>query len=94
MERDETQRGFGIYKFTDSYNEKCSIQKSSAAMDDYIWFGIVDPKLTVFEDENLGKYLNVEMPKNFQVSTRMHLNREQVAALLPILQEFVETGEI
>ena len=28
------------------------------------------------------------------VSSRMHLNREQVAKLLPILQKFVETGEL
>ena len=27
-------------------------------------------------------------------NTSMHLSREQVAALLPMLQRFVETGEI
>jgi hypothetical protein len=28
------------------------------------------------------------------VDSRMHLNRKQVAELLPILQKFVETGEL
>jgi len=93
-EIDTTQRGFGIYKFTDNYGEKCSIQKSSSAMEDRIWLGIDDPKLTVFENEDMGKYLVVDMPKNFSVSTRMHLNRNQVRELLPLLDNFVETGDL
>jgi hypothetical protein len=28
------------------------------------------------------------------VDSRMHLSREQVAELLPILQKFVDTGEL
>jgi len=34
------------------------------------------------------------IPSEVSLHTRMHLNREQVAALLPTLQRFVETGEI
>ena len=88
------QRGFEGGKFTDLYGEKCSIQESSLATDAAIWLGIANPKLTVFENEQKGKYLVTEMPKNFSVSSRMHLNREQVAELLPILQKFVETGHL
>lgn len=29
-----------------------------------------------------------------RICTRMHLNREQVAELLPLLQRFVETGDL
>ena len=91
---EKTERGFSINEFTDSYGESCSIQKSSAAMEDLIWLGIDNPKLTIFEDENMGKYLITDMPKTFSVSTRMHLNQEQVKYLLPMLQKFVETGEL
>ena len=89
-----TQRGFAHMEFEDLYGEGCSIQKSSLATDDAIWFGIDEPKLTVFEDENMGKYIVSQMPKHFMVSSRMHLNRDQVKELLPILQHFVETGEL
>jgi len=94
MELEKTNRGFEKGKFTDVYGEQCSIQKSSLATQDAIWLGIDNPKLTVFENEQMGKYLEVDMPKNFSVSSRMHLNRKQVAELLPFLQKFVETGEL
>jgi hypothetical protein len=89
-----TQRGFAIGEFTDRYNKKCKIQKSSLATEDCIWLGITEPRLTVFEDEKKGKYLETDIPKNWSVDSIMHLTREQVAELLPILQAFVETGEI
>ena len=94
MESKKTQRGFSYSEFKDSYGLECSIQKSSSAMDDYIWFGIDKPLLTIFEDENMGKYIKTTMPKTFMVDSRMHLNREQVKELLPILQHFVNTGEL
>jgi len=90
----KNQRDFEYGNFTDLYGEKCSIQKSGLATDDAIWLGIDNPKLIVYENEQKGKYLATEMPNNFSVHSRMHLNREQVAELLPILQKFVETGEL
>lgn len=91
---EKTKRGFAIYKFKDSYGKECSIQKSSAAADDFIWLGIEKPSLSVFEDENMGKYITTELPKNWMVDSRMHLNKEQVKELLRLLEKFVETGEI
>ena len=94
MEIERNQRGFENGRFKDSYNNECSIQKSSAAMDDYIWLGIDKPKLTVFESESRGKYINTELPKTWMVNSRMHLSREQVSELLPILQKFADTGDL
>jgi len=90
----KTQRGFAYNEFIDLYGEKCSIQKSSLATEDAIWFGIDNSDLTIFENENMGKYIITKMPKTFMVSSRMHLNREQVKELLPILQKFVDTEEL
>lgn len=89
-----TQRGFSIGEFKDSYGMECKIQKSSIATEDCIWLGITNPKLTVFENDQKGKYLRTEMPSNFDVDSIMHLNREQVKNLLPLLQKFAKTGEL
>jgi hypothetical protein len=94
MELRTTQRGFTIGNFIDRYGNQCSVQKSSLATEDAIWLGIDNPKLTVFQDKQKGKYIITDMPETFSVDSRMHLTREQVAELLPILQRFVETGEI
>ena len=62
----ETNRGFSLLDFVDEYGQPCSIQMSSAAERECIWFGVGNK--------------------------RMHLNRYEVLALIPLLQEFVETG--
>lgn len=94
MEIKKTQRGFDIAKFEDSSGLECSLQKSSSAMEDKIWFGIDKPKLTIFKDESMGQYETIEMPKLYMVDSRMHLTRFQVMQLLPALQNFVHTGSI
>ena len=35
-----TERGFAIINFEDRYDFKCSLQKSSLATEDCIWFGV------------------------------------------------------
>jgi len=40
MEKQKTHRGFDYSGFSDMYGAKCSIQKSSLATDDAIWFGV------------------------------------------------------
>lgn len=94
MKRETTLRGFARYQFKDSGNNVCSIQKSSAALEDRIWLGIDEPELTIFQDKSKGKYITTSMPDNFSVDSRMELTIDQVKELLPILQQFVETGEI
>jgi hypothetical protein len=66
-----TERGFAIVKFTDLYDSKCSLQKSSLALQDCVWLGTDTPG-----------------------HDRMHLTREMVEALLPLLLRFVATGEL
>ena len=104
-----TQRGFAFGEFTDLYGAKCSIQKSSLATDDAIWLGVDDADLKIMardavaigrEDllgegpERLNGWVSYPVPEQVLATTRMHLNREQVASLLPLLQYFVEHGEL
>ena len=94
-------------KFIDRCGYECSIQKSSNATEDCIWLGIddVNPQIMSIDairmglrqrtfDENDNGWVKFEIPKEVLLSTRMHLTREHVKELLPILQKFVETGEL
>ena len=83
----------------DSNDKECSIQKSSSADEDCIWLGCNKIGLKKFDPDN-GGWSDVQLEHNppegvlHIANTRMHLNQEQVARLLPILQHFVNTGEI
>jgi hypothetical protein len=88
---DRTGRGFFRAEFEDCFGQRCSLQKSSLATEDAIWLGI----------DNTGPHLthpdDCEKPPsearfNADVYMRMHLTRDQVAELLPLLQRFVDTG--
>lgn len=87
-----TERGFAFCAFKDLYDISCSLQKSSLATVDAIWLGVDDPKPQIMDNEKGWTPYNI--PKDVLLSTRMHLTRDQVAELLPILEHFVETGEI
>ena len=103
MELTKTERGFAISNFIDRYGSKCSLQKSSLATEDAIWFGVddADPQIMAYDakrlgipvDENVG-WVKFEIPKEVLLSTRMHLTQDMVKELLPTLQKFAETGEL
>ena len=102
MELKHTNRGFAYYEFTEVNGELCNIQKSSSAMQDCIWLGSKNIGLSGFIPHGNPSWRDVTDDQikekfGFQdiiANNRMHLSREQVAALLPILQKFVDTGEI
>ena len=73
-------RGFLRGEFTDRYGEQCSIQKSSLAGEDCIWLGC--------------NHETINHKTGQQCGARMHLTRQMAADLLPLLQHFVETGEL
>lgn len=60
-------------------------------MDDYKQLRMIESIKNLIEMEIAYK-ANLKLCKN--IFSRMHLTREQVKDLLPILQRFVETGEI
>lgn len=78
----KTQRGFALINFTDRYGQICSLQKSSLAGEDCIWFGV---------DVNIPKEAGGE---GKTVNDRMHLTQKQVKKLLPYLNNFIKTGEL
>lgn len=99
----ETERGFGIGKFEDRYGAECSIQVSSIATEDCIWLGVDDPDPRIMasqardhgvETDQTTGWVKYPIPEEVLINTRMHLSRENVKKLLPLLQRFVETGSI
>ena len=96
LEKDVTNRGFGVWKFKDKYGAGCSLQDSSLASEPAVWFGVndADPKIMASKTPEGGTgWVPFKIPEDVLLTTRMHLTQEQVKELLPILIHFAETGE-
>lgn len=76
---ERTDRGFGLGRFQDRYGQACSIQESSLATEACLWLGC---------DEIL------RAPGSEPVNGRIHLTQAMAAELIPLLQRFVETGDL
>ena len=91
----KTARGFAVYHFLDRYNENCSLQESSLATEDCIWMGVNRAPVKMLNPDPDGTgWVDCELPAGAEVFSRMHLTRNQVKTLLPMLIHFVETGEL
>lgn len=101
-----TSRGFEIVKFPDLYNTPCSLQQSSLATltkpgTSAIWLGTDDAlpvvmakhaaEVGVRTDKTEG-WVPYPIPEQVSLSTRAHLSREQVAALVVHLQRWLKSG--
>ena len=103
MKFEKTERGFDVGNFTDRYGSPCSLQHSSLATEDAVWFGVDDPNpqvlaskaaaLGIKTTETTG-WIPYPVPEDVLISTQMHLTRDQLAELIPYLIGFVETGRI
>lgn len=89
--KENNVRGFKVLEFKDWYDRSCSIQNSSSAEKECIWLGIsqANPKIMT----STG-WVDYPIHDDVFIPTRMHLTREQVKDLIPILQKFVDEGEI
>ena len=45
-----TNRGFELFEFQDLYGEQCSLQKSSLATQDCIWFGVHENRMHLTQE--------------------------------------------
>ncbi|ERL01841.1 hypothetical protein O999_20915 [Pseudomonas putida LF54] len=98
-----TGRGFALLEFSDFYGARCNVQLSSLVEPKAIWLGVEDaePKIMASQAAAFGVvtketngWVPYPIPEQVLLTTRMHLSREQVAALLPVLQRFAATGEV
>ena len=91
--KEKNGRGFNRICFKDYYNTDCSLQESSLADIEAIWFGIdvAHPKQLI-AGEGWKDYTGI--PDNVHINTRMHLTRDQAKVLGEILIRFAETGKL
>lgn len=92
-----TTRGFNLLEFTDLYENPCSIQQSSIIDTPAIWLGITDATPQIMAEKTPAGgvgWVPYEIPDDVLLTTRMYLTQEQVKALLPVLQQFADTGEL
>ncbi|NHR07429.1 hypothetical protein HA052_19750 [Chromobacterium haemolyticum] len=103
MNHTKTQHGFASIAFRDRNDAPCRLQKSSLVTEDALWLGVDDaePKIMAcnaaahgVETTETTGWVPYPLPDAVLLTTGMHLTREQVAQLLPILQHFVDTGEL
>jgi hypothetical protein len=92
LQKTKTDRGFVVIRFVDRYGVECSLQKSSLAGENAIWFGCdnANPRILIPG----ASWQPISMPDGYLADTRMHLNRKQVLSLLPRLIKFVIMGDI
>lgn len=97
LRKKKTERGFDLIEFDDLYSTKCLIQESSLATEDAIWFGPdnADPKILASKTKEGGTgWVPYLIPEDVSLTTRMHLSREQVKKILPVMKKFVKKGKI
>lgn len=101
-----TNRGFELVEFEDRYQIPCSLQASSLA--DYerpgtsaVWLGPNDarPMVLASEAASVGisttettGWVPYPVPENVSLTTRAHLSRGQVEALINHLSAWLKTG--
>lgn len=99
-----TARGFELLEFKDRYGTPCSLQASSLAEYEKpgtsaVWLGTDDaaPKVLASQARSLGVdtaertgWVPYPIPPEVSLTTRMHLDREQVAALIKHLQSWLD----
>ncbi len=87
-------RGLKCYGFQDRYQTDCTIQDSSLAGEDAIWFG-TDGKVEILHRDGTGWH-DYPFPTDAEVCvhSRMHLTRKMAEELIPYLQHFVDCGKL
>lgn len=94
MKRTKTKRGFTIIKFKDDAGIDCSIQESSTTG---IWIGAYELGLNVgypwrkISDDEIRSKFNAS---EFVANNRIRLTEKQLKKLIPVLQKFIEKGEL
>lgn len=102
-----TERGFPLVQFEDEYGKPCQLQASSLALYEEpgtsaVWLGLEGAEpIVLARQAHLAGVKTAEMtgwvpfpiPSEVSLHTRMHLNREQVEALINHLQSWLVTGQ-
>lgn len=96
------------YGYECSLQQSSAVGDDDDAMENpgssFVWLGIDNGKPQVMKSQakalgltlppgEVSGWMPYPIPEEVQISTRMHLNREQVKGLIERLQRWLETGE-
>lgn len=105
--QETTERGFKIVRFKDHYGSQCSLQQSSIWLEDNepgcscVWLGVsvIEPKVMASDASSVGikteatvGWVDYPLPEQVTLNNRMHLDRDQVLALVKHLNQWLENG--
>lgn len=83
----QTERHFARGDFVDRYGSACSVQDSSIATENCLWLGVDRPSI-----KTGPPWVDLKIPDDAFISSRMHLTVSQAVALRDVLDRFIETG--
>lgn len=89
-------RGFKVIEFKDIYENELSIQESPNDKNSLL-LNINDNNPSIMKSDpidNTEEWIDYSIPEDTYVNIRIHLSKEQIKELIPILQRFVDTGEL
>ena len=97
-----TSRSFQVLKFVDRYDVNCSIQESSINGGG-LWIGVDSPNPRILTSEaaehglqpanlELTGWQSYPIPEAVSVTTRMHLDHDQIRSIIVVLQQWVDNN--
>lgn len=99
----KTHLGYSLLEFADDNENKCTMQKSSSALEEKIWLGIDDPKPQILhgdaallgvETDAKSGWIDYPISPRVNITTRMHLTQRQALSLAKKLMDFAVNGDI
>lgn len=97
MEKQISAKGYVRYVFEDSSKNKCILIESKTLIEPAILLGIENPKVLLdlkTVDSEMKGVVKYPLPDGVTIESNMELNVEQVKALIPLLQYFVDNAEL
>jgi len=89
MKVDQTERGFDIVEFEDSYGMQFSVQASSN-VDPHLWVGPRKPEVKTCVP---GKgWSDFPLPEGVHAFSRGHLDRKMVRGIVKLMRRWLRTG--
>lgn len=97
MKTETNSSGFNYAEFTDEAKSKCSIREVNILDEENkgcLMLGVDNPKIVIYDKEMKNYVVMEKVPHEWLIGSQLLLNRKQIEQLIPMLQNFLETGKL